>query len=168
MLLVAPSCCIVDEITAPCCAHTMWKMNASLLLCQFVVIPFFFCCYSILRNKLMCKWLHQKFCIVTCIMSAVKTRKKFLSCFSAWCNHVREKTHNLFCLVLLYGGESNKKYPAAPSVSFGRRKRSWQRFRTFIWPFLLLFPSTAQLVVFTGKLLTETDPTHSSPQQKFV
>lgn len=78
-----------------------------------------------------------------------------------------EKRHRSSCLVLECEKKTQQK-PTAPSVSFGRRKRSWQRFRTFVGPFRLPFPSTAQLVVFTRRLLAETDPTQSPPQQKFV
>lgn len=56
-------------------------------------------------------------------MSAVKTRKKFLSCFSAWCHHVREKTHNLFCLVLLYGGEKQQKIPSSTQCELWQEEK---------------------------------------------
>lgn len=93
----------------------------------------------------------------------VKNGKTFCSSLSAWCHHLKEST-NKDTIYLSF--EKRKKTKASPSESFGRRNRSWQKFRTFVWPFLLLllmFPSTAQSVVLTAR----TDSTQSLPRRSF-
>lgn len=110
MLLVALSLCpvvLLMKSQLVCVVHVRWKWTEAWCFVSSLLPLFFFCFYSISRNKLVCKLLHQKFCIVTCTMSAVKTGKMFFSSLSAWCQHVREKRHNLFVLyssVCVWGG----------------------------------------------------------------